>query len=147
MDDEVGSYVHRSRISQGTYCRPLADYPGEIEIHLRPSIFSQATNTTDENEIAHEIAAEIATVPTALRLEQISQLMTMDLRPHAVCTVQTFCNPQSGQSLFSHLRGKFHIPVFAQARCCTCLSHTTKSWAGGEFTVSCVFGTLINNYH
>jgi hypothetical protein len=79
-------------MEQGYFCRPLADYSVEIELHLRPSAFNDSSTLNE----ADELVGEALSVPAAPRLRQIKELMMLDPRPHAVCTVQVFRNSQTG---------------------------------------------------
>eukprot|EP01034_Spumella_vulgaris_P034029 gene34029-41965_t len=96
LDHESGPFEFKSNMEQGYFCRPLADYSVEIEVHLRPNTF---TSLSPLNE-ADEIIGEALTVPAAPRMGQIKELMALDYRPNAVCTVQTFRNPQTGPMLY-----------------------------------------------
>lgn len=40
LDDETGPFLHNRNMEQGYYCRPLAEFPAEIGVHLRPSSYS-----------------------------------------------------------------------------------------------------------
>jgi hypothetical protein len=50
--------------------------------------------------IYKEITSTMRTSPTGKRRESIKALLQEEKRPHAVCTVQTFRNPQTGPMLF-----------------------------------------------
>lgn len=47
-----------------------------------------------------EIVAEVRSNPAELRQSELKALQVADYRPHAVCTVQTFKNAQSGAMLY-----------------------------------------------
>eukprot|EP01032_Pedospumella_encystans_P020877 gene20877-23708_t len=108
MDDETGPFLHHRNMEQGNYCRPLAEYATEISVHLRPSSYLIDPNTESQLDIAIraaavaplEIVAEMKAGPQEQRDMEIKALMAADYRPHAVCTVQTFKNAQSGAMLY-----------------------------------------------
>lgn len=111
-------------MEQGYYCRPLTEYPAEIEIHLRPSNYNSIiagnnalglTTTTTTTTIVKkggssdissgssstssvvEIQAEVHSNPTETRAMFVKSMLATDYRPHAVCTVQTFRNAHTGK--------------------------------------------------
>eukprot|EP01036_Dinobryon_divergens_P032366 gene32366-41935_t len=98
LDDETGPFLHARSMEQGYFCRPIADYPTELELHLRPSEFDPVSGRGGDP--GRELLAELKTYPAAEREMKRRDLMLTDFRPHAVCTVQTFKNSQSGPMLF-----------------------------------------------
>jgi hypothetical protein len=112
LDDEVGPYKFTSIIQQGYFCRPIAEYPTEIELFLRPSSYElplSASNSSlgtpppppkvDEPEKGLLEAAFHAN-PQEVRHMTMHSMRAADFRPHAVCTVQTFRNSQTGAMLY-----------------------------------------------
>jgi len=104
LDLDVGEWAFKAIMQPGYFCRSLADEQAKVEVHLRPSAFSLSLdNYTDivGPEVADsEIKAEITTTPAAPRLQEVKEISQKDPRPHAVCTVQTFRNHQTGPMLF-----------------------------------------------
>ncbi len=94
MDDEVGPFLHNRKMETGYYCRPLSEYEAEIELHLRPTEFTQ------ENPVRSEIFSEFYTPPGAQRSLKIREEVLTNYRPHAVCTVQTFKNQFTGPMMY-----------------------------------------------
>lgn len=43
MDMETGPFLHNRNMEQGYFCRPLAEFPAEVAVHLRPSSFQVGT--------------------------------------------------------------------------------------------------------
>lgn len=83
----------------GHYCRPLSEYPTEIEVHLFPS-----DHPDNIKEKVHpELIGDVRTNPTETRWLQIRDFMANkqdENRHHGVCTVQTFKNPFTGSMLY-----------------------------------------------
>lgn len=109
LDDEVGPFLFRRSMEKGSYCRPLAELPARVELHLRPSHYNESVEGSslpaDFKERAEwwakrEIASEFNANPSALRRKAIKALATREGRPHAVCTVQTFKHNFSGPMLY-----------------------------------------------
>ncbi len=112
LDSEAGPFLHNSVMVPGYYCRPLSDYPVDVELYLRPSNYilqSSSSSSSSKassaiasgaNSVASQIMSEVTTVPYAERRVTIKDLQHMDPRPNAVCTVQTFRNAQSGAMLY-----------------------------------------------
>jgi hypothetical protein len=103
LDDETGPFLHNKIMEQGMFCRPLAEYPTEITVHLRPSSYvlpsselGVLTQQAQQQQAIKEIAAEAKSSPAELRNQQAKAQLAADYRPHAVCTVQTFRNAQTG---------------------------------------------------
>jgi hypothetical protein len=92
----------------GQFCRELADNSATVQIRLRPTSFSLPLldilghQEGDKRNIPpdNEIMAEMVTHAAGPRREGIKQSMRSEGRPHAVCTVQTFRNAQSGPMLY-----------------------------------------------
>eukprot|EP01038_Epipyxis_sp_PR26KG_P008885 gene8885-11984_t len=97
LDEEVGPFLHNTVMEQGFYCRPLADHIVEIEVFLRPTTFP---NITAMKGLHPEIVAEIVSNPSSIRRMQAKEQHIANYRPHAVCTVQTFRNLQTGSMLY-----------------------------------------------
>ena len=122
LDQEIGEWEFRKVMESGFFCRTLADNVVKADIFLRPSDFtllegndndgdllSKSNNITDlsakltRSALAvskRELKGEVTTAPTAPRLQQLKELALHDLRSNAVCTVQTFRNPQTGPMLY-----------------------------------------------
>jgi hypothetical protein len=105
LDSEVGEYVFRSTLPQGYYCRVLAEESAAVEINLRPTSYKVPLSiigggVQNKAEDLKEITSTMKTSPTEKRREIIKTLMKKEKRPHAVCAVQTFRNPQTGPMLF-----------------------------------------------
>ena len=116
LDEEVGPYKFTSIIQQGYFCRPIAEYPTEIELFLRPSSYelplgssnsslstiplpASPSSRVDEPEKGLLEAAFHAN-PQEVRSMAVHSMRAADYRPHAVCTVQTFRNSQTGAMLY-----------------------------------------------
>lgn len=97
LDAEVGEYGPKKVMMQGYYCRVLSEYVASVQINLRPSDFISPLNSSEVVSESIEISSKFVTVPSAARAQVIKEQEEVDPRPHAVCTVQTFCNMQSGQ--------------------------------------------------
>jgi hypothetical protein len=96
LDDEVGPFIHQRSMEQGYFCRPLSDYPVDLEVHFRPTHFHPLLNTLP----GVELLAEVKSFPAAERkMSYLEEIRRADYRPHAVCTVQTFKNTQSGLAI------------------------------------------------
>ncbi len=98
MDDDVGPFLHNRKMEFGYFCRPLSEYDAEVELHLRPTEF------TEELPVSEEIVAEFYTNATMQRTIKIHEEVQTDYRPHAVCTVQTFKNQYSGPMMYFFIR-------------------------------------------
>lgn len=119
LDAEVGEYEFRKIMEPGFYCRSIADNLVNYELHLRPSdyqivsedtlkkdpdIFTNATllpsrlKAQAEAVKSKEIVAEFSSKAAAPRAQFIRE---MNDRRHAVVTVQTFRNKQSGPMLYA----------------------------------------------
>lgn len=84
----------------GYYCYPLATHKVDIELHLFSSDYP-----VNLASVSQEIMGEVTTTPSSQRELQVVE--RGDRRRHAVCTVQTFCNPHSGivitnYTIYSH---------------------------------------------
>lgn len=97
FDLEVGEYAWRKQLVPGYYCRVLAEYVTNVELHLRPSNFEPPINSSIIVNDGNEIHSALVSVPAAARRQYIKEQNEADPRPHAVCTVQSFRNPQSGK--------------------------------------------------
>jgi hypothetical protein len=98
LDQEIGRFDAKKRINQGRICRPLADY--DVSIALE---FSRSTAGVmgppipgPPNLVLRASFLSAAAAPRALKLKEISRFS----KPHAVCTVQTFRNVQTGPMLY-----------------------------------------------
>eukprot|EP00605_Chrysophyceae_sp_TOSAG23-4_P000234 GSChrysophyteH1.ASY1.ANO1.271.1 assembled CDS len=128
LDTEIGEYAFRNLMEPGFFCRNFADYAVKAELYLRPSDFqlagdgrdflTLARNSTLLEEAVDEAAKAIdkkqimsffETAPAGPRLQDIKLSEALDPRPHAICTVQTFRNAQSGPMLYAFV--KFHLDV------------------------------------
>lgn len=89
---EVGPFNFNTVMLPGYYCRVLADTVTVSTINLRPTSYAEDT----QSSVKDEIQGEVTTIPSGLRLQEIKELTHTDYRPHAVCTVQTFRNDQTG---------------------------------------------------
>jgi len=101
LDAEVGEFAFRKVMEPGFFCRSIADDVAKLEINLRPSSF--VVPPDDFPEVlsdTNEIKGELVTTPSAARMQDIKTISQHDYRPHAVCTVQTFRNHQTGPMLF-----------------------------------------------
>lgn len=119
LDLEVGEYEFRKIMEPGFFCRSISDHVVNYELHLRPSdfqilsddvfekhpdVFLNATLLPDKLKAqaakvkSNQIVGEFSTKPAAPRTQFIRD--TND-RHHAVCTVQTFRNKQSGPMLYA----------------------------------------------
>lgn len=84
LDDETGPFLHARSMEQGYYCRPLADYPTELEaspppsssidaivtailsqLHLRPSEFDPVSGRGGDP--GRELLSELKSFPAAER--------------------------------------------------------------------------------
>ena len=95
LDDETGPFLHSRSMEQGYYCRPLADYPTELEVrplyplitdglrcltwcvllrslqlHLRPTAFDGRGG-----DPGGELLAELQTAPAAERAMKRRDMM------------------------------------------------------------------------
>lgn len=94
LDEEVGPHIFKSKMEDGSYCFPLAQFPVEVEMHLRPTDFNPNDTTTNKAEII----SEFITTPAKERKLQVQALRDSGAeRPHAVCTVQSFKNMFTGK--------------------------------------------------
>jgi hypothetical protein len=129
LDVEVGAYEFRKIMEPGYFCRNFADVPIKAELYLRPSNYNLvpndgqeflvlAQNSTilnDSIDVAaknienKQIVSDFVTAPTAARTQDIRLSEALDPRPHAICTVQTFRNAQSGPMLYAFI--KYHIDL------------------------------------
>lgn len=115
LDLDAGEYGFRQVMQPGYFCRSLADEVAKVEISLRPSDYAvpldgssgsdgntntNTTTATTTTAAAAELKAEITTNPTAPRWQDVKEISARDPRPHAVCTVQTFRNHQTGPMLY-----------------------------------------------
>lgn len=96
----MGQFLFHQTLSFGKFCRPFAQYPVDVEIHLRPTNFPENSN---------EIIADFQTNPAEprfLKIKEMSltQTSTGENRNHAVCTVQTFKNPFTGPMLYLFMK-------------------------------------------
>jgi len=94
MDDEVGPFLFVRKMETGYFCRPLSEQPAEIELHLRPTEYSE------HNPVKAEIFSEFYTPPAMHRTLKIREQALTNYRPHAVCTVQTFKNQFTGPMMY-----------------------------------------------
>jgi hypothetical protein len=101
MDNEVGPFIFNSVMQPGMFCRAMTDNPAEVEVILRPSDFKlQINHSFYVDTTKDELTTEIITSPLAERKQNIKEMNNVDPRPHAVCTVQTFKNAQTGPMLY-----------------------------------------------
>ncbi len=111
MDNEVGEYAWNSVMQGGYFCRIMADHISTVTIRLRPSHFSVPLDYAQYlMPDTGELVAEAVTEPAAARHLKVSDYFTPEdaaaggtaavYRPHAVCTVQTFRNAQTGPMLY-----------------------------------------------
>ena len=106
LDLDAGEYAFKSVMQPGYFCRSLADEQAKVEVFLRPTRFSVSVDNytdfadTTGREEQELIKGEITTNPAAVRLQEAKEIALKDPRPHAVCTVQTFRNHQTGPMLF-----------------------------------------------
>ena len=77
-----------------------------------------ATATTAISAL--EIVAEAKTVPAEQRQLQYKAMEVVDPRPHAVCTVQTFRNAQTGKITLSLLH--MHTNTYVHTSTTTCIN-------------------------
>ena len=69
-----------------------------VNMHADPNTESQLDIAIRAAAVASlEIVAEMKASPQEQRDMEMKALMAADYRPHAVCTVQTFKNAQSGK--------------------------------------------------
>lgn len=110
LDLDVGEYAFKSIMQPGYFCRSLADEVAKVEVFLRPSDFIVPYDNysdiipSEQKWEDRELKAEIVTAAAAPRLQEIKEYSLKDPRPHAVCTVQTFRNHQTGPMLFLFTR-------------------------------------------
>lgn len=98
LDTEVGPYVFKHVLSPGHYCRVLADSSADLVVRLRPTDFVPPLKGEVDDKVAlSEIEATMETTPGAAREVLARTALKIEKRPHAVCTVQTFRNSQSGK--------------------------------------------------
>ena len=109
MDIEVGEHSHRKSMEEGFFCRVLSDYTTLITLKLRPTSFSvpfdYAKYIASTND---ELTSEAKSIPATPRIlktkefyeESTGHININNYRPHAVCTVQTFRNAQTGPMLY-----------------------------------------------
>ena len=100
LDQEAGEYVFRGVMEPGYYCRVLADSTSAVKLHLHPTARMTENSTSNHSSSSFTnstLQSVIETNPAAMRK------LTFDLLPrderqriHAVCTVQTFRNKQTG---------------------------------------------------
>jgi hypothetical protein len=102
LDDETGYWNDKSILHHGLFCKPLAELKVQVEIYLRPTAFTIQTNEAENSSVAAVEPVLMGTVwtnPSAGRAIQAAELIVSDGRVNAVCTVQTFKNPQTGDAL------------------------------------------------
>jgi len=129
LDVEVGEYGFRKIMEPGFFCRSLADYAVKAELYLRPTDFhlvgkdqdflqvlqnsasagdptvlSKAIDAAAVEVAPRELRADFTTLPAAPRLQDVRLAEALDPRPHAVCTVQTFRNNQTGPMLYAFVQ-------------------------------------------
>lgn len=93
LNDEIGQYEFTGRMDEGRFCFPLAQYPVEVELHLRKTAYSPLV----EGSSVEEIVADFVTNPAKNKaLELQTQADHGEMRKHAVCTVLTFKNKFTG---------------------------------------------------
>jgi hypothetical protein len=97
LDLDVGDFAFRSVMQPGYFCRSLADEVAKVEVFLRKSDYLLSDESPPEEKM---LKSEIVTTPAAARLQEVKDVSLKDPRPHAVCTVQTFRNHQTGPMLF-----------------------------------------------
>lgn len=103
LDVEIGEYVFRNLIGQGYYCRVLAEKVAKVSVILRPTDFNYNHVPSDHSKIDEEqkIVGEFVSRPAAERNIIFKKMVRSgEARSHAVCTVQTFRNQQSGPMLY-----------------------------------------------
>jgi hypothetical protein len=131
MDLEVGEYNYRSLMQHGYFCRPMSEHVTKVELTLRPSAFKgPLTGHVPNGEPT--LQARMVAAPYALRSQYIKENSRTDPRPHAVCTVQTFRNNQTGDAKTNCCHVRFIVQSIFQAQCCTFIPHTIWLWAGGN---------------
>jgi hypothetical protein len=102
----MGPFLFRESLHLGKYCRPFAEYPVSVEIHLKPSSFNPDNDTTvsTASTIQKELIADFKTNPYENRILKSKEMLLSgsqsEGRIHAVCTVQSFKNPFSGPMLY-----------------------------------------------
>jgi len=124
LDVEVGEYGFRKIMEPGFFCRSFADYAVKAELYLRPSecllvgkdldflsvlqssaadpsVLSKAVDAAALEVAPRELRADFSNLPAAPRLQDVRLAGALDPRPHAVCTVQTFRNNQTGPMLYA----------------------------------------------
>ena len=90
----------------GLFCRPLSEQPVDVEVHLRPTAYTEVVEGTliDTNiKRQPELIAELKSSPAGERMvayRKMHRLKGLVYRPLAACTVQTFRNSQSGPMLY-----------------------------------------------
>jgi hypothetical protein len=119
LDFEVGEFDYKGIMQEGFYCRVLIDHVTKISVHLRPTDFSVPPDYAKyEPSTEGELVGEAMNAPMGMRLlaakGEVSPesehhmgggggggaMLTHQHRSHAVCTVQTFRNAQTGPMLY-----------------------------------------------
>lgn len=102
----MGPFIFQHTLQFGKYCRPFAEYPVSVEIHLRPSQYNPLAEGESQNN--NEIIADFRSNPSEIRTMRVKEMSltspTQENRNHAVCTVQTFRNPYSGAMLYAFVK-------------------------------------------
>lgn len=96
LDDEIRRHDFRQKISQGRICRALSDHQVTVELTFLPSTLYGKLSTLKPPS---ELRARFVSTPASLRYTAAKEPSRL-LRPHAVCTVQTFRNQMTGPMLF-----------------------------------------------
>ncbi|KAJ1428425.1 hypothetical protein B484DRAFT_67501 [Ochromonadaceae sp. CCMP2298] len=117
LDMEVGEFHFKAQMQQGLFCRPLAEVSTNVIVHLRPSNFLMGSPAERERQAQsvekNEAVGEVVTQPFEVRGMRVRAgghghggeggqggQGQEGARPHAVCTVQTFRNAQTGAMLY-----------------------------------------------
>lgn len=99
LDQEIGTYGAKKRISQGKFCRPIAEDKVAVELSFTASTRRGPSTIQSPDPINSKLSASFTTHPAMYRVIK-SKEPTRASRPHAVCVVQTFRNPQTGPMLY-----------------------------------------------
>lgn len=99
LDEEIGAYSERKRISPGKVCRPLSDFVVNVELSFTASKQKGPSKIDSSDPVNTKLIASFATNPASSRAVRVKESQRSN-RPHAVCAVQTFRNPQTGPMLY-----------------------------------------------
>ena len=112
LDNEIGQYAFRQQMVNGYFCSLAARNMASVYVNLLPSSYKVPLDASlsaggpsgpgeaDHNAALKVLQAELLVSAQGRRRERVKGIVREEGRVHAVCTVQTFRNPQSGTMLY-----------------------------------------------